>query len=91
MIDGIAAARDAAYAYQPRNEGEEVHVLFIRACLDDAHLRASFLDDYAQAHHDTMAVREAEAALAVAQQGTPMVQSAAEAGLVPEDQKSESA
>lgn len=71
MIDEVTAARDAAYAYQPRNDGEEPHVLFIRAAMDDAHLRASMLDDIAGGHEQLMRVRAAEAELAAAQAGTP--------------------
>lgn len=67
MIDGLEAARDAAYAYEPRNEGEEPHVLFIRACLDDATLRSSMLDDIASGHDREMALRNAQDGLRAAE------------------------
>lgn len=77
MREETEAARDAAYAYQPRNAGEEAHVLFIRATLDDAMQRVSLLDDYANEHARSEAIHAANTAaskaatdLAAAQQVT---------------------
>lgn len=67
MIDELKAARDAAEAYVPRNEGEEAHVLFIRALMDDAVLRVGMLDDIARNHENEMNLRNAQTALNQAQ------------------------
>ena len=66
MIDEIKAALSAAESYTPRNEGEEGHVLFIRALLMDAELRVSQLDDYANEFARSQAAQEAQAAAAKA-------------------------
>lgn len=84
MRDELEAARKAAYDYNPRNDGEEHHVLFIRAMLDDAALRASYLDDYAAEHDRAMAIHDAndarsqaDAQYAAAMAGVPSQSSGA--------------
>lgn len=86
MIDGLKAARDAAENYTPRNEGEEPHVLFIRALLDDAVLRASMLDDIARNHENESNLREAHANLKAAEaaHAAPPVAAAEPALLTPD-------
>lgn len=67
MIEGLEAAQHAAYDYTPRNEGEEPHVNFIRALLDDAVLRAGMLDDIATGYDREQKLREAHANLRAAE------------------------
>lgn len=87
MLDEVKAARDAAYNYVPRNEGEETHVLFVRALLDDAALRASLLEDFAVSFEREQNLRNAQTALNEAQaaHAAPVVASAPVAESSPSD------
>lgn len=66
MQNELIAAADAVTKYEPRNEGEAVHVSFIRNCLADAIQRCSLLDDYASGHDRSMAIHAANDARAAA-------------------------